>query len=328
MIVAAGRGTRLAPLTHLRPKPAMPVRGLPLVAYTLALLARHGVSETVINLHHLPDRLEEAARNHCPSGMQLHFSQEKTLLDTGGGIRRVSSFLRESDPCFILGGDMLIDTDLSALLAGHRERGDAVTMLLCDDPRAAEFGSLGVDASGRVCRIARRFDLGGERRSGLYTWVNVVSSRALGTLPEREVFSHLDDWIAPLLRDGADDIRAKVAGPTECVWEPVGTPAEYLQVNLQPPDLSFLDPDAVARAAGVRFEKDLVIGAGATIGAGANLRRAVIWDGEQVPEGLRAVDGVFAGGEFHPCNSAGESRGPGDPGGPDGSGNTRRESAG
>jgi mannose-1-phosphate guanylyltransferase len=322
MIVAAGRGTRLAPLTELRPKPAMPVRGVPLVAYTLALLARHGVSETVINLHHLPDRLEQAARDHCPSGMKLYFSREETLLDTGGGIRRVSSFLRESDPCFIVGGDMLIDADLGALLAAHRKRGDAVTMLLRDDPRAAEFGSLGVDAAGRVRRIARRFDLGGERRAGLYTWVNVVSSRALATLPEREVFSHLDHWIAPLLREGAEDIRAELANRSECVWEPVGTPAEYLRVNLRPPALSYLDADAVARAAGVRFEEGLVIGAGATIGAGASLRRAVVWDGEQVPEGLRGLDGVFAGGEFHSCITATE---PIDSGGV---GETRRDRAG
>jgi NDP-sugar pyrophosphorylase family protein len=326
MIVAAGLGTRLAPLTDLRPKPAMPVRGLPLVAYTLALLARHGVSETVINLHHLPDQLEEAARNHCPPGMELSFSRERELLDTGGGIRRVASFLMESDPCLIVGGDMLIDADLGALVARHRERGDAITMLLRDDPRTSEFGSLGVDPTGRVRRIAQRFDLGGERTAGLYTWVNVVSSRALATLPEREVFSHLDDWIAPLLSGGANDVRAEVAGlsgcVSECTWEPVGTPAEYLDVNLRPPALSYLDPDAVAGAAGARFEDDLVIGAGATIGAGASLRRVVIWDGERVPEGLRGHDGVFAGGEFHPVQGADEAIDP------DGAGERRRGGAG
>jgi mannose-1-phosphate guanylyltransferase len=322
MIVAAGLGTRLAPLTDLLPKPALPVRGLPLVAYTLALLARHGVSETVINVHHLPDRLEEAARKHCPPGMALRISREHALLDTGGGIRRVASFLMESDPCLIVGGDMLIDADLSALLATHRERGDAITMLLRDDPRVAEFGSLGVDGAGRVRRIARRFDLGGESALGLYTWVNVVSSRALAALPEREVFSHFEHWIAPLLRDGADDVRAEVAGVTHCVWEPVGTPSEYLEVNLRPPALSYLDPDTVAGAAGVRFEDDLVIGAGATIGAGASLRRAVVWDGERVPEGLKCHDGVFAGGEFHPCDAADVASDP------DRAGGSRRGGAG
>ena len=75
---------------------------------------------------------------------------------------------------------MLLDVDLGALVARHRARGDAVTMLLRDDPRAESFGSIGIDAQGCVRRIGRRFDLGGETRAGVYTWVNVVSARALG----------------------------------------------------------------------------------------------------------------------------------------------------
>ncbi len=308
MIVAAGLGTRMRPLSWLRPKPALPVRGLPLVAYPLAWLARHGVDEVIVNLHHLPERLREAAEAHCPSGLRLHFSHEETLLGTGGGIRRVAHFLRETDPCLIIGGDMLADADLGALVALHRARGDAVTMLLRDDARGATFGTIGVDGEGRVRRIARRFDLGGEVRAGLYTWVNVVAARSFDDLPEREVFSHLDDWWAPALQRGATDIRGVVAGARPgdpaCVWEPVGTLAEYLAVNLSPTRLSYLDADAVAARAGTRFAPGLVLGAGARVGAGARLERVVVWDGEQVPAGLEARGGVFAGGGFHPVKSA------------------------
>ena len=306
MIVAAGLGTRLRPLSELRPKPALPVRGIPLIAYQLALLARHGVQEVVVNAHHLPELLMEATRRHCPAGMGLRFSLEPELLDTGGAIRQVSDFLRESDPCLILGGDMLLDADLSALLKRHRQRGDAVTMLLRRDPRADRFGSVGVDAEDCVRRIGRRFDLGGETHSGVYVWANVVAARAFEDLPDRQVFSHFDDWLAPSLSAGARDVRGEVMDVTNCTWEPVGTPAEYLAVNLRPPRLSFFDPDAQARREGTRFEPDLVIGAGATLGAGARLERAVVWDGEHVPAGLRASDGVFAGGAFHPCKATGE----------------------
>lgn len=303
MIVAAGRGTRLRPLTDLRPKPALPVRGLPLVAYHLALLARHGVSQVVINVHHLPERLMEAARRWCPPQIELRFSFEPELLDTGGAIRAVADFLRESDPCLLIGGDMLLDVDLSALIERHRARRDAVTMLLRDDPRAESFGSIGTDAHGCVRRIGRRFDLGGATRAGVYTWVNVVSARALADLPERRIFGHLDDWIAPRLASGARDVVAELARPADCLWEPVGTPSEYLEVNLRPLRLSYLDAEAVAARAGARFAPGLVLGAGATIGAGASLQRAVVWDGEIVPPGLQARGGVFAGGSFHPCAS-------------------------
>jgi len=306
MIVAAGLGTRLRPLSDLRPKPAVPVRGIPLVAYTLALLARHGAREVVINAHHLPELLMEAARRHCPAGMDLRFSLETELLGTGGAIRRVSDFLRASDPCLIVGGDMLLDANLSALVERHRQRGDAVTMLLRRDPRAERFGTVGVDAEGHVRRIGRRFDLGGEERCGIYAWANVVAARAFDDLPDREVFSHFDAWLAPRLAAGAGDVRGEVMDVTSCIWEPVGTPAEYLAANLHPPRLSYFDPDARASREGTRFEPDLVVGAGATLGAGARLRRAVVWDGERVPAGLRASDGVFAGGSFHPCGAGGE----------------------
>ncbi len=303
MIVAAGLGTRLRPLTDLRPKPALPVRGLPLVAYHLALLARHGVTEVVINVHHLPERLMEAARRWCPPAIDLRFSFEAELLDTGGAIRAVAPFLRESDPCLLLGGDMLLDVDLGALVERHRARRAAVTMLLRDDPRAESFGSIGTDARGCVRRIGSRFDLGGATQAGVYTWVNVVSAHALDSLPERQAFGHLDHWIAPRLAAGARDVHAELARPDTCLWEPVGTPSEYLEVNLRPRRLSYLDAEAEASREGTRFSPELVLGAGATLGAGASLQRAVVWDGEVVPPGLQARDGVFAGGSFHPCAS-------------------------
>jgi NDP-sugar pyrophosphorylase family protein len=116
------------------------------------------------------------------------------------------------------------------------------------------------------------------------------------------VFSHLDDWLAPRLAGGARDVRGELYEPSRCLWEPVGTPDEYLAANLQPLSLSYLDADARARAAGARLEPGLVIGAGARLGRDVALERAVVWDGESVPDGLHASDGVFAGGRFHPVS--------------------------
>ena len=299
MIVAAGRGTRLRPLTDLRPKPAVPVRGLPLVAYTLALLARHGVTEVVINTHHLAEHLERVASEHCPPGLSVRFSRETELLDTGGGIRRVAGFLAESDPCLIVGGDMLLDADLGELVRRHGAGDRSVSMLLREDARQAEFGSVGVDAQGRVCRIGSRHQFCDadhiETRAGLYVWVNVVSARALASLPDREIFSHFDGWLAPRLAAGVRDVGGEFL---PCRWEPVGTLPEYLSANLAPIPLSYLDVEAEARRRGVRLEGDCVLGAGARLGPGARLERAVVWDGESVPAGFRGRDGVFAGGRF------------------------------
>jgi NDP-sugar pyrophosphorylase family protein len=309
MIVAAGLGTRARPLSLLRPKPALPVRGLPLVAYPLAELAALGVTEVIINTHHLPGVLQAAAERHCPPGLRLSFSHEPSLLGTGGGIRRAAAFLRESDPCLILGGDMLLDSDLAGLLRIHRERKHAATLLLRDDRRGRSFGTIGVDGRGRIRRVGRRFDLGGETQAGVYCWANVVAARAFDWFPDREVFSHLDNWLLPAVAAGREDICAVVQKGPECVWEPVGTPCEYLAVNLAPPRLSYIDPDAVASRLGTRFAPGLVLGARAQIGEGAVLERAVVWDDEVVPAGFRGSDGVFAGGTFHPCGAKSEGEG-------------------
>lgn len=208
----------------------------------------------------------------------------------------------------ILAGDMLLDVDLRALVEAHRARGNAVTLLLRDDPRGATFGTIGIDGDGRVRRIAQRFDLGGETQAGVYAHATVVSADALDTLPPQRIFGHLDHWLMPRLADGARDIGAVLLAANAMVWEPIGTTAEYLAANLTPPKLSYLDADDAARRAGVRIEGDVVIGAGAHLGRDVQLERAVVWDGETIPDGFRASDGVFAGGAFHPCDeSVGEN---------------------
>jgi mannose-1-phosphate guanylyltransferase len=301
MIVAAGLGTRLRPLTEWLPKPAVPVRGVPLVAYGLELLAAAGVTEAVINVHHLPQRLREAAERFRPPEVAIRFSFERDLLHTGGGIRRVASFLRESERSVILGGDMIVDLDLPAVIRAHAASGCAVTTVLADDPRIASFGSIGLDAAGRLRRIGRRFDLGGETQRGLYTWVNVISAGAFESMPDRDVFNHLEDWWGPLAAQDAGAVGGVVLGRGECAWEPVGTPAEYLAANFEPLSLRYFDADRAARASGTRIEPNLIAGAGAEVGAGCALERVVVWPGERVPAGTRAAQGVFAGGRFVSC---------------------------
>jgi NDP-sugar pyrophosphorylase family protein len=300
MILAAGLGARLQPLTALRAKPALPIRGVPMIAYALEWLRANGVAEVAINLHHLPETVREAVDLWQPAGILVSYSHEPELLNTGGGIRRVAEFLRESDPCIVIAGDMLFDLDLGAEIERHRTQRRRATLVLRDDPRSAEFGSIGVDAENVVRRVATRFDLGGEVSSGLYTSVNLFSPEIFDAMPERERFSHLDDWLVPELRRGARDIAGSFVAPGETVWEPVGSLAEYLDANLAPPHLPYWPGDAPARDRGVVFREDdaVVLGVDAELPERAVLRKTVVWDGERVPAETRADRGVFAGGRF------------------------------
>lgn len=298
LILAAGLGVRMQPLSLLRPKPALPVRGLPVIGYLFELLASNGVEEVMVNLHHRADQMRATAEQCCPSGLDLSFSNEPELLGTGGAIRRIASFLRDSDPALVLAGDMLLDTDLAGFAQRHRERGDTATLLLRSDERVAEFGPIGIDGDGAVRRIGNDFDLGGAVRHGLFVGVRAFSPRCFDSLPDREgPFEDLRDWLAPALRAGARDIRAECCDGDAVGWEPIGTPAEYLRANLAF-DARFDCASARERAPGTRIAPGLVIGRGATLEPGARLERAVVWDGEIVPSETDACDGIFAGGRF------------------------------
>ncbi|MFT5694560.1 MAG: mannose-1-phosphate guanylyltransferase [Myxococcota bacterium] len=301
MILAAGLGTRLRPLTEIRAKPALPVCGIPVIAYLLELLHHHDINDVIVNLHHLPNSVRDAVEEFKPSGLTVSYCEEATPLGTGGGIRGAREFLMESDPCLVMAGDMLLDLDLTALIKRHRSRQDLATLVLREDSRAGRFGSIGIDEGGAVRRIAESFDLGNEHAAGVFLGVRVFSRRALETLPDRENFEDLRDWLVPILSEGKKTITAELLPQDQCTWEPVGTPDEYLRANFQPPTLPFFDPIQEAQKRGVTLTDDVVIGAGATIESGAQLSHCIIWDGETVPRDTKAEDGVFANDQFHSC---------------------------
>lgn len=316
MILAAGLGTRMRPLTDERAKPALPVRGRPVVSLLLELLARQGVREVLINLHHLPETIRRAVEADHPSELDIQWSIEEKPLGTGGGIRRAAAFLRESETCVVLAGDMLLDLDLRGLHARHVASGRGVTLVLRSDPREASFGSVGIDAEGRVCRIGRHAvaAAGVEAGRGLFTSVRFFDREVLGEWPESEVFEDLRDWLMPRAERDAIVLGAEIVDPSASVWEPVGTPQEYLEVNLHPPDLPRLGGPATRWQGPIEISgraRDVVSARTVRLPGDAELSRCVVWDGASVSAGAKARDGVFGVQGFHafapPASGAAEA---------------------
>ena len=299
MILAAGLGTRLRPLTEVCAKPALPVRGVPVIATLLEFLAHHDIREVVINLHYLPETVRSAVERWCPPDVDVHYSEESEPLGTGGGIRQARSFLMESETSVVLAGDMLLDFDLTGVISRHIEREDLATLVVLEDSRVDRFGSIGVGKGGAVRRIASSLDLGGESAAGLFTGVRVFSREALEAFPEERVFEDLRDFALPALERGSERIRAELYSGAECTWEPVGTTAEYLHANMHTPRLSYLDLDDRARRGGVRFEGDNILGRDSAVAAGARLERCIVFEGEHVDSGCVARDAALAGGRVH-----------------------------
>ncbi len=151
VVLAAGRGERLRPLTDTCPKPLLPFAGRALLEHVIELLVRHGFGDIMINLHHLADRVRAALGDGSRWGIRIGYSHEQQLLGTAGAVRRVASWLG-GEPFLVYYGDNLTNFDLSDLVRAHREGGAIATvgLLWMDEPTTR--GIVHLDAAGRIDR--------------------------------------------------------------------------------------------------------------------------------------------------------------------------------
>lgn len=155
MILAAGKGTRLRPLTESVPKPLVEVAGRPMIAFALQLLRQAQIREVVINLHHLGHQIRTALGDGTRYGVRITYSEEDPILDTGGAIEAARAFLRD-DTFVVANADVVIDVPLQGVIAFHRRRGALATLVLRPDPEAERRDDIGIDAAQRIRRFLGR----------------------------------------------------------------------------------------------------------------------------------------------------------------------------
>ena len=180
LVLAAGLGVRLQPLTSLRAKPAMPLGGEPLIAHILHWLRRAGMTEAIVNLHHRPETITAVVGEGSAFGLRVRYSWESPLLGSGGGPRRAFSLV-PGDELLIVNGDTLTDVDLATLVERHRQSEALVTMALIDNPQPERYGGVTVE-NGSVTGFT------GRGRGGLH-FVGVQVAR-------REAFAAAIDGAA------------------------------------------------------------------------------------------------------------------------------------
>lgn len=228
MILAAGLGTRLRPLTETTPKPLLPVAGVPLVVWNLLLLRRHGVTEVLINLHHLGHLIEQALGDGARYGLRLTYSREPAILGTGGGIKQAEPFF-EGRPFLVLNGDTLLELDLGALMDAHRDRAALATMVLREDPDAERWGPVTVDRAQRVMAINGR-GLGlagiGPTQTLMFAGVHVMHPRLLREVPVGQESSIIDAYVRAI---GEGSVIAGYC--MNGYWSDIGTPERYAQAQ-------------------------------------------------------------------------------------------------
>jgi NDP-sugar pyrophosphorylase family protein len=178
IILAAGKGTRLHPVTETLAKPMVAIGGRPVLEHTILWLRAHGIRRLAVNLHHRPESVRGHFGDGSRFGVEIRYSEESELLGTAGGVKRIESFFE--DPFLVVYGDVLTDLDLGALVAFHRVAAPAVhaTLALDQRPDGAQVGVVELDADRRIHRFIEK-PRPGEIRS---PWVNsgvMVLDRAL-----------------------------------------------------------------------------------------------------------------------------------------------------
>jgi NDP-sugar pyrophosphorylase family protein len=312
LVLCAGRGERLRPLTLEIPKPLLPVAGRPLAAWTLDRVAAAGADGAAINLHHLGDAIR-AAFGERHGRLPLVYSPEPELLGTGGALPPLAAWLGQARVVAVVNGDSLCRWPLDRLLRAHRASGAAATLLVHRAVDPQRFGG-GVAVEGGRIVAFRRGALGwaAARTKRVFAGAALLDPELLGRLPDgpSDIVAALYE---PLLAEGATIAAVETSRP----WFDLGTPARYLEGALAwglagLPErgarvVAGAQVDATARlrravveadarvAAGARLAETVVM-PGATIGAGARLRRVVagprvaVADGEELSDLLLTVD--------------------------------------
>jgi NDP-sugar pyrophosphorylase family protein len=202
MILAAGFGTRLRPLTNTLPKALVPIAGRPLIEYGLLFLKSYGIEDVIINLHHLGEKIQAALGDGSAYGLRITYSLENPLLETGGGIKKAQLFL-DSETFVVLNCDTIIDLDLTALLAEHRKNRAAATLVLRPDPEAARYGIVETDASGRIRRfLGQPAEVNEPLWPCMFTGLQMLEPRVFDFMPEEKPFSTTRDTYPQMLRAG------------------------------------------------------------------------------------------------------------------------------
>jgi NDP-sugar pyrophosphorylase family protein len=226
MILAAGLGTRLRPLTETLPKPLLPVAGRPLIVWNLLLLRRHGITDAIVNLHHLGDLIERELGDGSSLGMRLSYSREPALLGTGGGLKQAEPFFG-GEPFLAINADTLVEIDLGAMMAAHRAGRALATMALREDPDADRWGALEMEASGRIARISGRGRLPeGATRKRMFAGVHVVHPRLLASVPAGRESSIIDAYVGAI-QNGEMILAYEFSG----YWSDIGTPERYAKAQ-------------------------------------------------------------------------------------------------
>lgn len=275
MILAAGFGTRLWPLTIGRTKPAIPFLNRPLIGFTIDYLRRYGFEDIIINLHHEPDSVRQQIGDGSQFGVRIHYSvEEPEILGTSGALDNVREQLSQ-ETFVVINGKIITDIDLAKALETHRQKHALATLVLKPNPKLERFSEVKTTEDGRILEFAGfpNPKLPPQNSPLMFTGIHIMEPAIFDYIP-RGVFSDSVRDVYPRAMADGKVIAAHIAS-AESSWHELSTIQRYLEISLE-----FL----------AREGRHLTMDEACQIDVSANVVRSVLWKRVRVEAGAELSD--------------------------------------
>ncbi len=273
IVLSAGYGTRLWPLTEDRTKPAIPILGKPLAGYVAEYLAGYGIDEIVVNLHHRPESVREALGDGSRFGVKLHYVEEPEILGTSGALDNTREFF-ERETFIAVNGKIITDIDLNAALETHRNAKALATLVLLPNTRRERFSVVETE-DGHV-KAFGGMPAEDDKEPLMFTGIQILEPRIFEYIP-RGVFSHSTTDVYPQAIANAEVVAAHV---TSGKWRELSTLKRYLDISVE-----------LLKEVGKTYDA----GEGTVISETASVVDSILWDDVAVGEGARVNRAILAG---------------------------------
>ncbi len=290
LLLTAGLGTRLRPLSDVRAKPAIPVAGMPMVARITKWLRQAGITDVVLNLHHLPESIAAVIGDGADLGVRARYSWEQPeVLGSAGGPRQALDIVG-ADTFAIVNGDTLTNLELPPLVDAHAASGAMVTLAVVPNTQPRHYSGLRVAGDGAVLGVVPR---GSGEASFHFIGVQVAHRDALAGAPAGRPSNSIGDVYARLIAARPGSVRVHVSAAD--FWD-IGTVADYWRTSHAFARAEGVDTNGVeGHAPGARVTGSIVWG-DVHVGADASIERCIVTDGVRVGEGARFADQILMRG--------------------------------
>ena len=312
MILAAGFGNRLKPLTLSLPKPMFPVLNRPLLEHTLNYLSSQGIQDIIVNVHHLPNKIVEHFGEGTDFGVRLQFSREEEILGTAGGLKKAQSFL-EKETFLVMNSDVLADIDLDKILSFHKEKKSCLTLVVRQDTHPEKYEPIELAEDGRITRFlnASIKNPPATIQRVMFTGIQIMEPEIFSRIPPGKFYGTAEEVFPAMVEDGLP-----VYGTLhEKYWIDMGTRETYIQAQADaldgklslkvktsktPEGPLIMPPVHIGKECEVAKDSQVgpyaVLGDDCRIRSGAVVENSILWEGVTIGSRATVQNSIIGNG--------------------------------